>query len=466
MDLLSLAQLADVIHGQLTDANPELTASEISTDSRSVQPGDLFWCLSGDRFDGHDFAAAALSRGAVAAVVAKPQASRIPGPRIIVRDPLAALGTLARWHRRRQDAMVIGVTGSVGKTSTKELIYAALSKQFQGMRSPGNFNNQVGLPKSLLSIGPHDEFAVLELGASREGEISRLAALAEPEVGVITAIGKAHLESFGSVAGIIRGKGELLEALPESGFAVLPGDDPITVAMASRARCRAVFVGEHPDNDVRASDVQSTPEGLRFWVDQTQYDVPIMGRHQLTNALLAIAIGKELGIPAELIAAGLRTYAPVGGRARVLRSGPWTVIDDTYNASPTAMEAACHVLADWPCRPGQHRFFVAGDMKELGSTAEAEHRQIGSLAARLAFDGIIAFGDHASAVAAGAVSEGYPRSQLVCTADLGIVELVLDCWMSRGDVVLVKGSRAMQMERVVHWLSADCSAERPQRASA
>jgi UDP-N-acetylmuramoyl-tripeptide--D-alanyl-D-alanine ligase len=303
-----------------------------------------------------------------------------------------------------------------------------------------------------LQIDPEHEFAVLELGASHIGDIRTLAAMAQPEVGVITAIAPAHLASFGSLDAIVQGKGELLEALPETGFAVLPGDDPVTRGMASRARCRVLLVGEEPHNDVRAERVFVDSGELRLDVDGETYATPIAGRHHLTNVLCAIAVAREVGVPAELIADGLAAFQPLPGRCRTLAVGPWTVIDDGYNASPASVAAACRMLASsqWPRTA--RRYLVLGDMRELGVAAADEHRRVGRLAAELGIHGVLALGDHAADVAAGASRGGLPAGRLVATRSLDVLLAVLECWLEPGDVVLVKGSRVMRMEQVVDWL--------------
>jgi UDP-N-acetylmuramoyl-tripeptide--D-alanyl-D-alanine ligase len=452
MDPLSLAELAQAAGGQLVDAPPLALCTRITTDSRTVLPGDVFWALKGDRHDGHEFAGEALRAGAQLVVCAAARADDLSGPKLVVDDTLAAFGRLARWYRHRQEALVIGVTGSVGKTSTKELIAAVLSRQFTGIRSPGNFNNEIGVPKSLLAIERHHEFAVLEMGAARVGDIRALAELASPEVGVITAIGKAHVASFGSVAGIVQAKGELLEALPRSGFAVLPGDDPVVRAMARRAPCRVVFVGEQPGSDVCAQQVVYNGRDLSFQVDGARYVLPQSGRHMLSNALLAVAVARELGVPEETIAAGLLDFTPAPGRGQALRCGPWLVIDDTYNASPTSAAAAGRHLASIQGPPRCKRYLVLGDMLELGALSADEHFHIGRLLGELRLDGVLAYGEFANDVARGAAAGGLRPGRLVATRDMQVLQAVLECWLEPGDIVLVKGSRGMHMERMVDWL--------------
>jgi UDP-N-acetylmuramoyl-tripeptide--D-alanyl-D-alanine ligase len=468
MDRISLHELAAAAGGRLEGANPRARCPRISTDSRDIQPGDAFWALPGERFDGHDFALEAVRRGAQLVVCRPDRAARIAAPRLIVDDTLAALGRVAHWYRSRQEALVIAVTGSVGKTTTKDLLHAALGRQFHGTCSPGNFNNAVGLPKSLLAIERAHEYAILELGASRVGEIRQLAGLAAPEIGAITAIGKAHLASFGSLGAIVRAKGELLEALPAGGFAVLPGDDPLIVPMIPRASCRVVRVGEGPHNDVRAEGVISTGRELSFLVRGDRFAVPFAGRHLLTNALIAVAIAQEIGVSREMIEVGLRDFVPAQGRCRWLACGPWTVIDDTYNANPLSVTAACRHLAAVPGLPRSRRYLVLGDMLELGSDAASEHLAIGRLAAETNIDGLLALGDFAGDVARGGMLGGLKLGRIVAARQLEVLLAVLDCWLEPGDIVLVKGSRGMEMERVVEWLdrSARRLVERPSRRCA
>lgn len=451
MERLRLTDLVAATGGRLVDVPGGLTEIvRFGTDSRTVQAGDAFWAFRGPRFDAHDFVPAAVAAGAVLAVVDETHAD-LPVPRLIVRDTLTAWGQLAGWRRRQSDALVIGVTGSVGKTTTRELVYAALSEQHQGLRSAANLNNLYGLPQTLLELRQSDEFAVLELGADRVGEIRELCAIARPEVGLITSIGKAHVKSFGGVEGIIRGKGELLEALPPGGFAVLPGDDPVVRDMARRAACPVIFVGEHPQNHLWPVQVRAIPTALQFRVNGQDYSIPATGRHFLVNALLAIAVG-EIGMDSATIARGLARFEPVDGRCRPRRIGLWTVIDDSYNASPTSVSAALDVLRDLDFGRKARRIAVIGDMRELGDSGPEEHRQIGRQAAAAGIDALLAYGDYADDLAQGAREGGLTSGRIAATADPEILRLLLDCWLEPEAVVLVKGSRAMAMERVVRWL--------------
>lgn len=452
MDPLRCTDVAEVTGGQLRTVSPLTEVSGNAIDSRNVIPGDIFWALPGERTDGHLFSSDAVNRGAKLIVCHGDKAESITGPRLVVADPQIALQQFAAWYRTQQSAMVIGVTGSVGKTTTRGLIHSVLSAEYPGVESPASFNNHLGVPISLLNIEQQHEFAVLELGASHCGEIAALAEIAQPEAGVITAIGRAHLDGFGSVEGIVRGKGELLESLPTTGFAVLPGDEPITRRMAGRAACRVLFVGEEDLNAVRAEQVVVTEAGLSFVVDHHRFHVPLVGRHHLTNALIAIAVAREIGLCSEAIQYGFSRYRSTPGRSHLVTIGPWRVIDDTYNASPTAMTAALNLLAELPVAKGRRRFAILGDMLELGSATAAEHVAIGELAGDLRLDGVLACGESAGSVARGASRAGIPSGRLVATPQMDVLLMVLDCWLEPGDLLLVKGSRGMSMERVLHWL--------------
>ncbi|QDU36466.1 UDP-N-acetylmuramoyl-tripeptide--D-alanyl-D-alanine ligase MurF [Maioricimonas rarisocia] len=422
----------------------------VETDSRQVRCGDLFWALKGERHDGHDFVDQAFANGAAACVVQAGQHIDHDGLLIEVDDTTAAFGRFAAWYREQMDAITIGVTGSVGKTTTRHMIHTVLSGRFSGTQSPKNFNNHFGVPLSLLGIAPDDEFAVLELAASGIGEICRLATIARPEIGVITRIAPTHLDEFGSIDNICSAKGELLEALPPSGFAVINGDDDRVLTLASRAGCPVIRVGEQPHNDVIATNVVAQNEWLRFRVGETDFSLPAVGRHHLTAALVAIAIAREIGMSDGEIAAALRQFEAVPGRCQIQRIGDWTVIDDTYNASPASMQAACEILGNW--QHGHNTILVAGDMLALGDESEQYHEQLGRTVAQSGISRLIAIGPQAANLAGTAKAHGMDAGCLGACRDLTTLELLLDCWLEAGDVILVKGSRGMHMERVIEHL--------------
>jgi UDP-N-acetylmuramoyl-tripeptide--D-alanyl-D-alanine ligase len=451
MQAVRISDLIAATHGRAVGTgDPRAGFERIETDSRKVRSGDVFWALSGRHFDGHDFLSEAVARGAVLCVVdAVKLAGRQP-PAVVVDDTLRALRDFATWYRGTLDTLVIAVTGSVGKTTTRNMLCAALGARFQGVQSPQNYNNHIGVPLSLCLLHPRHEFAAIELAASRVGEIAELAAIAHPEIGVVTAIGPAHLDEFGTIDHIARAKGELLEALPETGFAVINGDDDRVRGIAGRASCRVLTAGERANNDVVARRIEIGNDCLRFQVDRSRFTVHAAGRHHLTAAVLTVAVAREVGMDDSEIAAGLQEFRPVAGRCQVVSIGDWTVIDDTYNASPRSMQAACELLRDW--HGAQHRLLVAGDMLALGPETMGYHRELGALAARCGVDRLVAVGAQAATVATSAMQAGMDAGCLGACHDLETVAVLLDCWLESGDVVLIKGSRGMQMERVVERL--------------
>ena len=466
MERFSLRDLVHSTGGRLRDVDrADARFNRISIDSRETYAGDVFWALKGEHHEGHDFVHQAQEREARLCVVSADRAHSVSGPVLIVEETLSALGRFARWHRTRIDALVIGVTGSVGKTTTRELIFAALSSEFPGIRSRKNFNNLIGLPLSLLDLEPGHEFAVLEMGASALGDIRDLCELARPEIGVITAIGPAHLQTFGSLSGIIQTKGELLEQLPTNGFAVLPGDDEVLRVMADRAPCQVIFVGQGDDNHIRATNIETHPGSLRFLCEGQRFDIPVNGRHLLSNALCAIAIGLEIGIPVRALSEGIARFTPVPGRCNVVQIGPWTVIDDSYNASPLSVAAGCRMLRELAIPTAGQRLLILGDMRELGETSVLEHERIGNLAAVLNLDRLLVCGDYAADVARGAKQQGMKSHQIAAATDAETLLAILDCWLEPDDLLLVKGSRAMRMERVIDWLKVRAQSCKDQRSN-
>jgi UDP-N-acetylmuramoyl-tripeptide--D-alanyl-D-alanine ligase len=451
MERVTLQELQTATGGRAIACDPAMTVFDgVAIDSRTIRPGDLFWALEGAHRDGHEFVKDAMGRGAVACVVQENKAVAGKIPAVVVPDVLKGLQDFARSHRQRMDALVIGVTGSVGKTTTREIVYSVLDTAFEGCRSPKNYNNHIGLPLSVLDIESRHEVAVLELGASRGGEIRDLAEIAQPEIGVLTNVGVAHLDSFGNIDAIAAAKGELLESLPRSGFAVINGDDPRCQAQSTRARCRVIAVGEQSHNTVRATSIDVGQHSIRLSVSGTNYELPAVGRHHVVGALAAIAIAQELGIKVRDIMQGFSQFVPASGRCEVRLCQPWTLIDDTYNANPSSVEAACRLIGQW--KADGRRILVLGDMLELGTQSAAWHASIGRSAAELGVNRLVAVGRYSHDLLTGARQAGMTSEQVAHCDDLTVAEAVLGCWIEPGDVVLVKGSRAMRMERVVKML--------------
>ena len=434
-----IAATGGVPHGlprQLT------SISRIEIDSRKVQPGDLFWALPGLHHDGHNFLQQAFDNGAVAAVV---QSGRCHATHIIeVPESLQALWDFSRSYRNSFDSLIIGVTGSVGKTTTRRMIQSVLSARFQGIESPYNYNNEFGVPLSLLQLEEDHDFAVIELAAAHPGEIATLTDIARPEMGVITAIGPSHLEGFENIENIVNTKAALIEMLPPEGFAVLNGDDRNLRKIAERASCPFVLVGEKKHNDLIAEEVNVGNRGITFLMNGSDFQVPAIGRHHITSALIAIAIGRQVGMSDDEIKLGLQSFVSVPGRCALKTIGPWTVIDDTYNANPVSMSAACRLLKDW--QTDSKRILLAGDMLALGAWTEDFHQLLGEEVTRSKIDRVIAFGSQAACVARSARKHGMDAGCLGATRDQEIATMLLDLWLEPGDVILVKGSRGMKME--------------------
>ncbi len=457
MDCISLKKMSQVIQGELV--LPTLSQSDvegISIDSRTTRSGDLFFAIQGKRLDGHQFVTQALERGAHAGVVSRGSMSGdMSLPLVYVDDVNRAFQNFAHWYRRQQKLSVIGVTGSNGKTTTRNMIHTVLSTFMKGVQSPANYNNEFGVPLSIAQIEKGDQYAVLELGASSLGEIRELAQLALPDIGVITGIGPSHLEHFGSLERTADAKGELFEALSESGFAILNGDDAFASHLVSKTSARTLRIGFSEQNDLRAHTIQQTEEGVSFQIDGTDFLVPVFGKHFVYAALFAIAVAKEFGVSNQDLTEGMRQVNSVSGRCCVEQVGPWTLIDDSYNSSPVSMKAACQSLQDWS--GSGKRIVVMGDMLELGAETKRYHQEVGELIAALKIDLLFVCGKQAGAVVQGALSGQFSPDNIVQAVDVqGLQENVLS-QLEPGDVVLVKGSRGMQMERLITYLKKEVS---------
>lgn len=423
--------------------------SRVRLDSRQCGPGDVFWAVPGERFDGHQFISDAFKRGATAAVVSQPLLKKLP--QVVVENTVEALSEFANWYRRQQASMVIGVTGSVGKTTTRQMIHEVLSARYRGVQSPRNYNNQFGVPLSLLEINPQDEYAVIEIGASAPGEVLQLGQTVQHEVAVITSVSEAHLSGFGSIENVLSSKTELVETLGDGGFVVLNGDDSRLLEYSQQVEHPVYLCGFGPQNHFQVELKQMTAEGMQFEINGESFHLPVLGRHFLNAAAIAVAIATELGLEVEQIQAGLSRFQPVDGRCAPKTIGPWTVIDDTYNSSPRSMHAACRLLADWP-DPQARTILVVGDMLELGKSARAYHRQLGGYISGANIDFLLTHGEFAQVVASSAIKRGMAAHQIAVCESLETLELILDCWLKPHDVILVKGSRGMKMERIVEWL--------------
>ncbi len=448
--MFTVPEIAAATNGRVVGPeNGSITA--VSTDSRSVAPGELFVPLRGERFDGHAFIDEVIAKGVRVVLAENAPRRGIPSDVavIAVKDTLRALGDLAAAWRRRFAIPVIGITGSNGKTTTKEMLAAILERSGAGLKTSGNLNNLVGLPRMLFRLGQEHCWAVLEMGMSEPGEIDRLAEIAAPRVGVVLNAFPAHLESMGSVANIAKAKGELLLRLPAGGCAVYNADDPLVAALPSPDTVRRLSFGV-ADADVKATGITSLGiDGQRFGIHLPDADVTVhlraFGGHNIHNALAAAAAAHALGIPAEMIRAGLERFRPYDKRFQVEQVHGLVLIDDSYNANPASMAAALATLAELK---GDRRAFVAlGAMLELGGDEAGLHRDLGVLAARVA-DHLYLYGDLAAHTAEGALSAGMPATAVVRTDSHDEIVAHILSRARAGDFVLVKGSRGMRMEKV------------------
>ena len=444
-----LTDLGASVHG----AAAELEFQSVSTDGRAPQPDALFVALRGPRFDGHDFLAQAAARGATAALVERPlPPESVPLVQIRVPDTLEALRRLAHAHARRTDARRVGVTGSNGKTTTKELLRAALSVGGPTLASEKSFNNHIGVPLTLLGIRPETAFAVVELGTNRPGEIAALAELTGPELAVVTNCSCAHVEQLGGLEGVVQEKGALLEALPEDGIAVLNADDESFEALAARARGSVIAFGVRRRAKYRASAVEVELTRSRFQLDGLRVELGLGGCHSVYNALAALAVAAELGLDRAEVSEALRTADTPPMRLQLTERGPLQILDDSYNANPGSVKAAFQTLS--AARDGRRNVVVLGTMRELGEHAAQLHREAGELVGML--DGealLVAVGEFAGDVRDGALGKDFAEERILTFDTTEEAARRLPTWLRPGDRVLVKGSRAMAMERIVEALA-------------
>jgi UDP-N-acetylmuramoyl-tripeptide--D-alanyl-D-alanine ligase len=446
---LSLARIAEFT-AAAGEYDPRALAQGYSIDSRTVQSGDLFLAVKGERLDGHDYVEQALSKGAVAAIVRKDQRTRYSAKTglLAVDDTLAALQTLATAVRKLWGKTGIGITGSMGKTTTKDAMAHLLSVRHRVHRSRGNFNNHFGLPLGLLTLEPEYDLAVIEMGMSHAGEIAALARIALPNEGVVTSVGPVHLEFFDSVAGIARAKYELIEALPHGGTAILNGDDEYVSQFGRDFKGKVILFGLKTTADVRAENIEVLgPEGTRFdLICQGLRQVvrsPLLGKHNVYNVLAAAAVALEHGIAPSEIAANLPSLEPGDKRGQVVQVGNIAVLNDCYNSSPKALMAAVETLVALPAR---RRIVVAGEMLELGPTAEQLHRECGRYIANKKLDFLLGVRGLAKPMVEAALEAGM-KAEFVATP-----EEAAD-WLAReahdGDAVLLKASRSVKLEKAL-----------------
>jgi UDP-N-acetylmuramoyl-tripeptide--D-alanyl-D-alanine ligase len=446
---LPLSRIAEFVSAT-GEFDHKAVAQAYSIDSRTIKPGELFFAVKGERMDGHDFVQQAIEKGAAGAIVRKDQLARyaVKTGLLAVSDTLVALQTLGAAVRRLWAKPLVGVTGSTGKTTTKEAIAHVLSSRFRVLKSEGNFNNHFGLPLMLLKIEPEHEAAVIEMGMSHRGEIAALAKIAQPEIGVVTNVAPVHLEFFKSVAEIARAKYELIESLPAGGTAILNANDEYVSQFGRDFHGKVVCYGLHPSADIRAENIESRgAAGSVFDVvtggRRERATLPLVGTHNIYNALAAVATGMERGLTLAEAVGALATLAPADKRGAVVQVGNITIINDCYNSNPTALDAMVDTLA---AMPAKRRIVVAGEMLELGPSGEELHRRSGEHIAKKGIDILIGVRGLAQPMVAAAGHAGI-RAEFVATPEEAGEWLIRET--REGDVVLLKASRGVKLERAL-----------------
>lgn len=448
-DLLRASEVARVSRGRLLRGDGD--AARVTTDTRDLQRGDCFVALYGDRFDGHDYVPEALARGAAGVVVSKRVPTDVvPADRFVVEvdDTLEALASLATECRRRSSATVVGITGSCGKTTTKDMLGHVLSQAMPTVRSPSSFNNRIGVPLTLFQIQPDTEVAVVEIGSSGPGEIARLTAIAEPDMAIVTCVAESHLEGFGSVGGVAREKASLVAGLPKTGVAILNGDDEACRDMAKVTDARVVQVRLDREADWFATDVRFCRLGTTFRLQgERLVTLPVLGTHSVYNALLSIAAAVELGMKLDKVLEGLGSLPPTRRRLEPVVAGRITIFDDTYNMNPASALAGLRALCGLP--GNGRKLVVFGGMAELGARSSELHRELGEQVAGSGVDLLITVGDDALPIAMGARSAGMDGARVRCAKTVAAGQDLLMGLLEPGDRLLCKASRRFEMDRLV-----------------
>ena len=448
MKELTLKELAEWCGGTLIPENAVGTITSMEHDSRHVRIGALFVALPGERVDGHDFVENAKKAGAVAALVNHQVNCGIP--QIVVEDTLKAYGDIARAYREVTKVNVVAITGSVGKTTTKEMISCVLSGKYRVSKTQGNHNNDLGLPITIMSMPADTQIAVLELGMNHFGEMTYLTSIAQPNLVVITNIGTMHIEHLGTREGILKAKLEIMQGIQEDGIAVFNGDEPLLWNLREGTHRRVYFGIENDRCDIVAEEIRQIDGGVYFTVrglgQRFQIFVPQEGRHMVYNALAAVAVGLLNGVSPESIQYQLGLFHNTGMRQNIFEENGFTIIEDCYNAGPESMEAALRVLGDH--KTEGRRIAVLGDMLELGSRAMAEHYRVGRLAAAAA-DLVLTFGEHSERIVTGAITGGIGSKRALHFESQDEMASALRRMAKKGDVLLFKGSRGMHMEQVL-----------------
>ena len=450
MEKMSLAEIVSAVDGSFGYPSDALV-EEISTDTRCITQNSVFVALKGDNFDGHDFAAKAMESGALAVITERP----VEGAKCIVVDSTAkALLDLAHYYRMKFDIPLVGITGSVGKTTTKDMIACVLARKFKTLKTAGNHNNEVGMPKTLLELDSSYQAAVIEMGMNHAGEMSRLSCCSAPNVCVITNIGVSHIENLGSQENILRAKLEILDGASPDAPLILCRDDKFLSSVDMHGSRKIIYYSaKKKDCDIYAANVTAEDNCVKFTINYQGGKYPatvnLLGLHNVKNALAAFAVGVTLGIDPEECAAGIADFRPEGLRQNIRRQNGVTLIVDCYNAAPDSMKAALSVLSDVNVPEGGRRFCVLADMLELGKNARTYHKNVGEYVAASKADQLLCFGENSVFYIEGAVKKGFDESHCRHFGSREELAAYLASQLAENDAVLFKGSRGMKLEEVV-----------------
>jgi len=464
MEKIKCSEVIEATGGKLVSGNCDTDFVNVSTDSRTIKENELFIPIRGEKFDGHDFIEDALKAGAAGVLAQRDINAGLKerfSDRAVIRveDTLKALRDLAKYYRSKFRIPFVGITGSVGKTTTKDMIASVLMQEYKVLKTEGNFNNEIGLPLTVFNLDSSHEAAVLEMGMNALGEISRLTAIARPRIAVITNIGLAHIGKLGSRQNILKAKMEILEGVPKDGLVVLNGDDSLLYGLKGFLDRRTVYYGMGEELDYQAYNIKNAGEAGGYFdinIKGREYKihVPLPGVHNVYNALAAIAVGIELGIPAEKIARGIESFSSAKMRLNIVFLNGIKIINDAYNASPQSMEAALRVLKDMKdAKSSGRKIAVLGDMLELGEWSYNSHYNIGKFAVSLGIDYIITVGENAKAISEGAIQAGALPERVKWFTNNEEAAEFLNQILHPEDIVLVKGSRGMKMEEIVQRLT-------------
>ncbi len=451
-NIIKLGAAAKTMKGKLQNCSEELVIEGVSTDSRKIEKNNLFIALAGDNFDGHKFVGKAIENGAVCAVVNKDADDFSGMPVILVEDTHMALKDLAEYYRTLFNIPVIGITGSVGKTSTKEMIASVLKEQYETHMTMGNFNNEIGLPLTVFGLENSADIMVLEMGMSAFGEISNLTKIAKPSTAVITNIGVSHIENLGSREGIRKAKFEIFESMNQDGSAFLNGDDDLLWDARGSMDIETMYYGiENKNADLVAYNIKTYSEGSEFsckiYGEENHFSINVPGMHHIYNALAAILVGIKYNIDIDLIKDGIKKFVPNGLRQTLLEIGRYRVIQDCYNASPASMRSGLDVLA--LTETTGRRVACLADMLELGVISDYEHRNVGKNVFEKGVDCLITVGKHARLIAKGAKECGMDENNIFVFENNQDLKDKLTTILKDDDLVLVKGSRGMKLEEIV-----------------